>query len=81
MNIYYIERIGKRSYAEYDSAVVIAESEEAAKRIRPDGSDIGAGNPENDWVDSVDMVRCELVGTAKDGSCPGVLCDSYHEGW
>jgi len=36
MNIYIIRRKGLCDYDEYDSAVVVAESEEDAKKINPD---------------------------------------------
>jgi glucuronate isomerase len=68
MNIYRISQDRNASYDTYDSAVVIAESEEAARRILPgyfpDGVTHITSEESFSWVSDAQYVRVELIGTA-----------------
>lgn len=64
MNLYLIKQAINNNYDSFDSAVVVADSEDAAKLIHPDGSCRSLRNSISyTWVDSPDMVTATLVGT------------------
>ena len=79
MNIYRIWQEANNKYDTYDSAVVIAETMEAAKNMHPsDGKPLKAS--ENDWT-SIDNVQCELFGKAdpvRTEAC--IVCASFNAG-
>lgn len=82
MNLYLISQTVNNGYETYDSAVVRAESEEAARRIHPN-EDVfpehwdGCTDTWGDWANAAD-VKVELLGTALDGSSHGVVCASFN---
>lgn len=86
MNLYLISQDANNDYDTYSDAVVVAESEEAAKLIHPDGSKTlpTAEDDEwryRDWVKIPDQVNAKLVGTAAEGLQAGqVICASFHAG-
>ena len=82
MNIYLLGRTTLAGYDNYDSAVVVAESEEQEKSIHPNGT----GNPVTNsvaayetWV-PIEQVSVELIGTAKPYVPGGVICASFNAG-
>ena len=79
MNIYLISQRTNRSYDTYDSAVVTAVDEEAARNTHPSGRDWnGRSNIWGPWCDAKD-VKVELLGEAlREDS--GVLCSSFNAG-
>lgn len=89
MNIYYIEQSENNGYDTYDSAVVAAESEDAARLFHPNG-DLYEENPEREfdrwdyqygsWASHPSKVSVELIGVAKDGQEAGVILASFNAG-
>lgn len=87
MNIYLIWQTKNKEGDTYDSAVVIAESEEDAKSIHPGHNsknyeDIPIpsewdGKGWDDWSDK-EYVRVKLIGTAVVGQERGILCASFN---
>lgn len=87
MNIYRISQTTHTGYDTYDSAVVIAESEENARWMHPeDGSciteDITAGEDSYNWYwTHPDNVIVELIGKASEQlNAPIVICASFNAG-
>lgn len=88
MNLYRLSQSTVRGYDTYDSCVVAAESEDAARRIHPSYYTGNAG-PDADcfprrcgtWCHMVDDVNVELIGTAVDGTEEDyVICSSFNAG-
>lgn len=84
MNLYLISQDVNHKYDTYDSAVVRAESEEAARRIHPainvlDKHWDGRKDKRGDWAKAED-VKVELIGKALDGAPAGVVCSSFNAG-
>jgi hypothetical protein len=78
LNIYLITA-NSFTYDTFDSAVVIASSEENAKRIHPYGSIDQWGG--SSWVTSPDDVAVQLIGLAtKDAVENTVVCNSFNAG-
>jgi len=82
MKLWLISQNTNNGYDTYDSAVVAAETEEAAKMMHPsNGKDI---KPEprwaQEWADKPEQVTCEYIGEAKDGTQKHVICASYNAG-
>jgi len=73
MKLYLISQKVNNGYDTYDSAVVAAESEEAARSMRPSESGWDGA-----WCAKED-VTVRLIGTAADG-VSGVVCASFNEG-
>jgi len=83
MNLYLIQQDTNLGYDTYDSAVVIATSEEEAKTIHPDGHRWEGGKwSENDWgVWTVpDNVTVTCIGVATQGQVGDVVCASFNAG-
>lgn len=84
MNLYLISQTANHEYDTYDSAVVAAETEDAAKRIHPAGD--GMKIPQGDvweartWVNDPSLVTAKLIGIAVDGTKEGVIIASYNGG-
>jgi len=84
MNLYLIRQKQNNGYDTFDSAVVCAESEEAAARIHPSGySDDWA--KEGDWEDSYScwashpsQVKVKLLGVASPAIERGIICASFN---
>ena len=84
MNIYLIEQTVNQDYDTYDSAVVVAETEEEARLIHPNGEDSLKIVPEEsytdwDWCKLAD-VKVTLLGTLADSNIKGVICASFNAG-
>lgn len=80
MKLWKISRPGICGYDEYDSAVVAAENEQAARET----SLAGCGREDlpgiwDSWIPKEEVV-VELIGTAKPGTKPGVVCASFNAG-
>lgn len=77
MDIYLITQSVATGCDTYDSAVVAAESEEAARnthpRLFPDWD-----RREDSWASSPDQVSAVLIGTAVPGTSAGVICASFN---
>lgn len=92
MNIYVISQNSNQGFDTFDSAVVVAESEGAARLIHPRGDRVWQPGREV-WADGFiadtprgskwchpDEVNVAQVGTALEGQRPGVVCASYNAG-
>jgi hypothetical protein len=79
MNIYRITQDEHRGYDTYDSAIVVAESENEAKKITPDGNSFRA-NFSSVWATKPENVTVELVGTTDLFPTGTVLCASFNAG-
>ena len=84
MKIYLISQIQNQDYDTYDSAVVCAPDEKAARNTNPRG---GGEMTEPDWnyaysawCHSADSVTVKYIGEAAEGSNAGVVCASYNAG-
>jgi len=80
-NLYLITRIDTGyGYDEYDSAVVVAESEKEAVRIHPGGRNTNCCWPDKTQI-AMGLVEADLLGTAKSSLEVGsVVCASFNAG-
>jgi len=78
MNIYLIAQTQNARYDTYDSAIVAAPSEQAAKEITPDGNPWDS--PWSGWCSSAEHVTVKLLGTATEGTEAGVILGSFNAG-
>lgn len=80
MNLYLISQEVNTDYDTYDSAVVCAESEEAARTTHPSGSEWdGTFGRYSSWSALAD-VKVKVIGIA-DATIPcGVVCASFNAG-
>jgi hypothetical protein len=76
MNLYRISQTTNTTWDTFDSAVVAAESEEAARNTHPETSEFGR---EWSWT-GPENVTVEFIGTAKEGTVAGVICSSFNAG-
>jgi hypothetical protein len=83
MKLFLISQDKNNDYDTYDSAVVAAETEDAARMTHPDGY----GDP--DWPKGEwkvrywappDDVAVKYLGIAAEGTEPGVICASFNAG-
>ena len=86
MNLYLISQDEQEGYDTFDSAVVAAENEEEARNIHPE-THYGIHTNEyyweiysNSWASDPKKVTVTLIGTAIEGTLPGVICTSYNAG-
>lgn len=86
MNLYLISQEANDNCDTYDSAVVAAESEEAARMIHPSSiwEELGTNwdgksNDYDSWVNA-DQVSVQLIGMAKEGTQASVICASFNAG-
>lgn len=85
MKLWGISQIFNTGYDTYDSAVVAAEDEEAARNTYP-GTNMGDWDPDPDyyirsyWVLDRSLVTVQLLGTAIEGIEAGVVCASFNAG-
>lgn len=93
--IYKISQTKNDDYDTYDSAIVVAESEEKAKLIHPNGFYICEDGifyrysyhekfvsrwKDESWCE-LNHVKAELIGTASDDlECGAVICASFNAG-
>lgn len=85
MNLYHISQDVNSRYNTYDSAIVAAPDEAAAKGIHPDGVDEKTRNPAWDdwrgtWTDDPDSINVRLIGRAVEGTPAGVVLASFNAG-
>ena len=84
MNLYKISQTSNAGYDTYDSAIVCAETEAAAKVIHPGGDDEGVPatwpGEYTSWCQTIDQVKVELIGTAAPGVTQGVVLASFRAG-
>lgn len=78
MNLYKISQIVNTGWDTYDSAVVAAETEEAARNTHPD-VEYGDFDVQYDWAMPED-VTVELIGLAIEGTTAGVIVASFNAG-
>lgn len=84
MNIYLISQNYNNSWDTYDSAVVVTESEDIAKRMHPHNGEldvnIGGMFGRNDWA-VPEYVEVEYLGKADDSiNERKVICSSFNAG-
>jgi hypothetical protein len=80
MNLYLLTGTA-RGYDTFDSCVVIAESEEVAKNVFPNGQEDGWKYSRGQWAESPADVDCVLLGKAVKGLPSGqVICASFNAG-
>ena len=83
MNLYLISQNVHNGWDTYDSAVVAAESEEAARSINPSGKKNWDGKADSWGTDgwcAKEDVNARLIGKAARGIQPGVVCASFNAG-
>lgn len=79
MNLYLISQSVNNNYDTYDSAVVAAESEEAALSMHPSGNEWdGKAKLYGSWCSKED-VTVQLIGKSNDDE-PRVVCASFNAG-
>lgn len=86
MKLWLIEQDVNNNYDTYDSAVVAAEDEDAARDTWPSGYGdettrqiYAAGKRYSSWA-PFDKVKATYLGEARDGMPAGVLCSSFNAG-
>jgi hypothetical protein len=79
MNLYLLTQDKLDGYDTYDSAVVCAKSETAARTIHPSGYEGDNVWKWDSWPTPEDVV-VKLIGTAVRGSEAGVICASFNAG-
>lgn len=87
MKLWLIWQNKNNEYDTYDSAVVAAETEQAARMMHPgrfssenyDKPWDGKGYDYSGWVDAED-VNVEYLGEAKEGQLADVICSSFNAG-
>jgi len=78
--IYLITQDVVCGYDTYDSAVVVAESEEDARTIHPEGGHTASeGSGGHTWCLQKD-VEVQRIGVACEGEGRGVICASFNAG-
>lgn len=81
MNIYLLTQEKKNNYDTYDSCVVIAESENAARNMHPSNGSSLAENPlDKTWVSDPNDVNVTLIGRAINKHVREVVCASFNAG-
>jgi hypothetical protein len=81
MKLFLISHELRLEYEFYDSAVVAAKDEDAARVMHPDTSNINQTlktGLAQDWVDSYDQVNVLYLGEAAPGIAAGVICASFN---
>ena len=77
MNLYLISQTLNNNWSTFDSAVVAADSEEAARSIHPNGENWDGKIDEwSSWCEKKD-VTVRFIGIAADDIVPGVICASF----
>lgn len=82
MNIYLISQNHNNNWDTYDSAVVVAESEDIAKRMHPRNGDLDVkpSYPSlSSWADA-EYVEVEYLGKADNINERTVICASFNAG-
>ena len=77
MNIYLLSQYENRGYDTYDSCVVYAESEDAARLILPsEYVRFGGG----DWASCPENLTVKYLGATGNVADPGVILTSFNSG-
>lgn len=77
MNIYLLSQSDNRGYDTYDSCVVYAESEDAARLILPsEYAEFGGGT----WASSPEGVTVKYLGATGNVAGPGLILASFKSG-
>ena len=77
--LYLISQNSTRGYDTYDSCVVCAESEEAARMINPDGEWTRTYR-RSSWCSTPDQVTVQCLGSAKPSLELGIVLSSFNAG-
>lgn len=80
MKIYRLSQSQNNGYDTYSDCVVIAENEQDAKTIDPNGGDFKENEEYCDWADTYQDINVEEIGIANDDQQRGVVCASFHAG-
>lgn len=82
MNLYHISQDEVDGWDTYDSAVVCAADEDAARNMHPhDGSPLKDTKYASDtWCASPEFVTVKFLGAAAPGVGEGVVCASFNAG-
>ena len=80
MKLYYIHQDQNDGYDTYDSAVVAAESEEAARATHPSTNNGCWNDTYPSWANSPEHVGVRLLGEALPNVSAGVICSSFNAG-
>lgn len=78
MKLYKISQSDNNNYDTYDSAIVVAGSEEEAKEMHPGGQEEWNYHYKT-WSNSPATVVVEYIGEAKEG-LTGIICSSFNAG-
>jgi len=73
MKLYLLSQDVNNKYDTFDSVVVAAKSQEAAKKINPDGGSFGS------WC-KPEFVKVKFIGRAAKGTPAGIILASYNAG-
>ena len=79
MKLWVISQDENGGYDVYDSAVVAAETEDAARNTMPSEYEEW-GRAYSSWCSAPDKVKVELIGDALPGTKPGVIVASFNAG-
>ena len=80
MNIYLISQSENGGYDTFDAAVVIAESEEAARNIHPSSWNTDWSDKwDRSWASKPELVAVKLIGTAINKDA-GLILASFNAG-
>jgi len=75
MKIWLLSQDVQTGYDTYDSAVVVAETEDAARK-----TEVGSfGEHYSTWA-APEHIKCELLGEAKEGTVEGLILASFNAG-
>lgn len=82
MKLWLISQDENRDYDTYDSAVVAAESEDAARKIHPrdPNYDWEEKHFYSDWASKPENVSVKYIGEAAPGTEAGPICASFNAG-
>jgi hypothetical protein len=84
MKLWLLKQDENGGYDTYDSCVVAAETEEAARHIRPscwsDNEDPWAKDCWQSWASSPENVKTTLLGEALPETPPGIILASFNAG-
>jgi hypothetical protein len=82
MKLFLIEQEQWTGYDTYDSAVVVAESEDDARNIHPSGGPVTDRRTDwaCDWATSVEHVTARYIGEASPVLPRGVVLASFNAG-
>jgi hypothetical protein len=82
MKLFLITQTVVDNYDTYDSAVVAAENETAARDMHPSSGDslAAADDLDDSWVRNAEDVTAKYLGEAAPGIEKGVVCASFNAG-